>query len=657
MAIEDVRRTIVGIRIVVNNDEEVVGAIIGERGVKLEVVPSLSAVERAGVDLLEVAAVGHKTAAQRSGRHIGHVDGHISLAAHGCAIGILEVNAGEGAGAVKFASKYQLLGVTIMIVVTDRQIIGRSGTVTNLDGVGSGGIKLCAREVSSGELDAVHQTKAIGTAVSLHIDLVCGGRGKATEDSAVGGHIEGGGVAGGTNAVVGHHIVGRSLIALLPIPGKQCTTHSGVDLDICHTRAKRHLLEGDVVDGGVPAAGGAQGADGHILAIASVAAQGHGVFSIGRTFHRDGLHRDEGGGIARVGHHTHLEHGMVGRAGGAGPEAQLKGVDGVGDGIHSRHGHNLVVAISAGSGASIPIGTLATTRGVVVARSGADIRIAEVSGTVVETEHAVDKRGARRVTRLGSLESLHIRKRAQGSAFRSGTLSGGEGGITAAHASHLEFIGGAGNKVVDEDGGGTGSQGDGVEAAHAVGNQILGGIVATLPLEAGASSGGADGEVGGTCAARNLGAHVKLDIHPVVGAGEREIRCRSGATIAVERTIDRRCGGIVVGSVASRKAGTIEVDYQIAIACIVEHTVEVDVDPLSGNAADTVVKHQHHIAEAHSVSGTGKFAERCLADIYFQGGDARGGTRMEAEAANVGAAGFQANLGQFLSGVDIGRVT
>ena len=30
---------------------------------------------------------------------------------------------------------------------------------------------------------------------------------------------------------------------------------------------------------------------------------------------------------------------------------------------------------------------------------------------------------------------------------------------------------------------------------------------------------------------------------------------------------------------------------------------------------------------------------------------------MEAEAANVGAAGLQANLGQFLSGVDVGRVT
>ena len=123
--------------------------------------------------------------------------------------------------------------------------------------------------------------------------------------------------------------------------------------------------------------------------------------------HVHGGHRHKGVGINGVRHHAHFECGVVARAAGTGPEAELYRADGIEIGVHTRQHHYLIVAISASGRRVVPIQTLGTARSVVV-RAASHIRIAKVCTTVVQALQAVDERRTGAASCRGRLKVLTI---------------------------------------------------------------------------------------------------------------------------------------------------------------------------------------------------------------------------------------------------------
>ena len=87
----------------------------------------------------------------------------------------------------------------------------------------------------------------------------------------------------------------------------------GVGLhQVVDTGAGRDDVECDVVDVGVPGAGGAVGADGDIGAVAGIGVERHlELLPVGVVAHVDGVDIGEGGDVVRIGEDADVEERIV----------------------------------------------------------------------------------------------------------------------------------------------------------------------------------------------------------------------------------------------------------------------------------------------------------------------------------------------------------
>ena len=180
--------------------------------------------------------------------------------------------------------------------------------------------------------------------------------------------------------------------------------------EVVDVAAGRLDLKGDVIDVDIPRSRGAGGAEGHIPARAGPGGEGSLVeVPGGAVADVDGGDVLEGGGVVGVGHHTHLQDGMVARRRGLGPEHELKGVEGEHSGVETREDDNLVVAVGAGGGGVVPIETHGAAGGMVIGGAAARVGVVAIGGAVVQTGpavhegHAASRRNALEVHGVGQL--------------------------------------------------------------------------------------------------------------------------------------------------------------------------------------------------------------------------------------------------------------
>ena len=90
---EAVGVTVVRATVVVDSDNKVVGAIVGKDGVELNPVPSLLAVYRSFVDLVQLAEgdqIAHFCTAELGLCGIAHINHAVSLGGKGIGVGVVE---------------------------------------------------------------------------------------------------------------------------------------------------------------------------------------------------------------------------------------------------------------------------------------------------------------------------------------------------------------------------------------------------------------------------------------------------------------------------------------------------------------------------------------------------------------------------------------
>ena len=401
VVVPDIAATHIGARVVVHHNQQVAGAVILEVVGEGEGGPSVIArlaIEVARIDHLEGRGViRHEGRTEVADRDIGQIDGAVGLVSHCRSIAILELDAADGGGTVQLGSENQLLGVGVVVEIIDRHVVvGAGRALVEGERGGLGGIGGLAAKAVGGEVEGVAPgAVAVGHAVAADDDMIGAARGETGDDEAL---LIGREALGSLGGVFGDNLylklLGGAGEALADSPledgasGGRCGGLEGEDVG-----AERCLTQLDVVDVGIPAGGVAQGADGHMLAIAGVVGKGGRIFSPLRAVaHVDGAHVREGGDIVGVVHHTHLEDGAVARAAGLGPEEELEGLDIEDIGIDRGQDDVLVVAVGAGGGGVVPIETLAAARGVVVA-AAAHIGVAEIGRSVVQTGEAGGETG------------------------------------------------------------------------------------------------------------------------------------------------------------------------------------------------------------------------------------------------------------------------
>ena len=218
--------------------------------------------------------------------------------------------------------------------------------------------------------------------------------------------------------------------------------------------ARGEVVEGDVVNIGIPGRSGTVGLDGDVLAVAVIGCQRHFNLSpSGAGGHGDGVNAHKAGGVGGVGHNAYLENRNVAGRGSAGPEVELEAA-GVGAVVNRRQSDNLVVAVGAGGGAGIPVQALGTTGGVVVGGRRADIRIAEVGGAVVEVSPAGCKGSAGAGCGSLVLEVLSVGQGNRAAHGAEGVALPVAGVAAAAEGAYTDGVGSAGGKVCQGGAGG-----------------------------------------------------------------------------------------------------------------------------------------------------------------------------------------------------------
>ena len=153
------------------HDEQVAGAIIQERGSEVEGVPTAGAVEVAHIDWSERRIIRHKTRREVGDRDVGHIDGAVGLYGRCRRVAILEFDASNGGGTTHFRSKNQLLGIAVIIVIANREVVGGCGAGTRVEGQyrGSGGVALDAGQRAGAEYQrSTPCTIAVATTVGTN---------------------------------------------------------------------------------------------------------------------------------------------------------------------------------------------------------------------------------------------------------------------------------------------------------------------------------------------------------------------------------------------------------------------------------------------------------------------------------------------------------
>ena len=165
---------------------------------------------------------------------MAHVDGAIGFGGHGRRTGITETDGRDFARTTQFVGSEDLLGVGIVVVVGDRQVVGGSGAGGGADGVE---VAIIADEGGEGTRQGELRTVG-GAAKSAHIDFVCGGGVEAREADAIGvDKLVGDDVARGCTA-------GDTVVAIVrTVPGDLGRGHG----DMGGTHAGR-TWTGDIVD-------------------------------------------------------------------------------------------------------------------------------------------------------------------------------------------------------------------------------------------------------------------------------------------------------------------------------------------------------------------------------------------------------------------------
>ena len=407
-----------------------------------------------------------------------------------------------------------------------RQVGSREGYTGGVERHGGGLRRIGSRAVGR----HIESVLRAGVETSDSVGVTCDARGDNTRGIA--------------------HRVGGSSVEVVS-PSQRCAVGSYIGGGYTGDRqARRHFFEGDIVHGGIPYRGGTVGTDGHVAAVAGVVGQIGRVFSVGGTLHVDGVDVDERVDVTRVGHHTHVEDGMIGGAGGTGPEFELQ-VAHVVVAAHARHHDALVVTVCARSGGKIPVET--AVAGVAVAGGAAHIRPTKVGCGVVQVVPAVDegRRGAAACggDAVGGLEAHGVGQRGDEGALGMDGDVGGVADLGGGAVSHNAVtIVGVGCETRDGVGGGGEAGGDDTVGT----DDRVGGarVQRVTPGEGDAVVRDSGREVGDRLAAGDL-----LEGH-VIEIGNP---CRGG-TVGADGHITAGAGvGCCVGFVLS-VSGTLHVD-------------------------------------------------------------------------------------------------
>ena len=205
-----------------------------------------------------------------------------------------------------------------------------------------------------------------------------------------------------------------------------------------------HLVEGDVVHVAIPGRSGTQSTDGYEGAHAGELVKLGGEFSPCSTAARIDVvccHQLEGVYIRRVGHHTHLHHGVVAGAAGLGPKSEPHGVHHDEVGVDGGQYDIIVVAIRARGGGTVPVKSHVASRSMVVRGGVGNIRIAHIGCGVVQVVPATDKGVVGCGVRCGGLafEGLHEGECRQTAALGRHTDGGRHAGVVAtANGAHAK---------------------------------------------------------------------------------------------------------------------------------------------------------------------------------------------------------------------------
>ena len=168
------------------HDEQVAGAIVQEWCGEGEIVSTRGAVEAANIDWSECRRIiRHKTRREVGGRDIGQIYGAVGLCGRCRGVAILEFDARDGGGATQLRGKNQLLGIAVIIVIANREVVGGRRPCASIEGQhgGSGGVALDAGERVGTEYQGITPcTIAVGTTVGTYNDGVLGAEGESGEE-------------------------------------------------------------------------------------------------------------------------------------------------------------------------------------------------------------------------------------------------------------------------------------------------------------------------------------------------------------------------------------------------------------------------------------------------------------------------------------------
>ncbi len=246
---EHIGRTIVGIGVVVDDNQEVACAGVAKHGVEGKVVPTLSAVERTGIDLESNGSVEEHHVGSGSKRALGcglQIDGAVVLDRGGRCIVIVVADVLDIVDTHQIGAVDNGLGESVSIEVVDRSIVAGTcgGFATNiiLNGIVAN---------QRGERNAIAEDTAVGIAYLLHPSTIVGQVVEASDSDIVGI---------GSNILVGAgrsalfaigHAVGYTRGRTIPEDTGGAGSDSGfLYIHIHRTRAVGHINVDIVHNGG-----------------------------------------------------------------------------------------------------------------------------------------------------------------------------------------------------------------------------------------------------------------------------------------------------------------------------------------------------------------------------------------------------------------------